>query len=160
MEQDDGKKQINIKARILVAAQFSLLGLLFLKPKAAVLLAPSWAPGLAFVIDLCATVILIFAWYALRASLQISPIPKEGAALVTSGIYRYVRHPMYIGVILFGLGFVLTNINWISILIWMALLATLIYKARFEDALLLIKHSHASTYQSKTIGLMGKKVEE
>jgi protein-S-isoprenylcysteine O-methyltransferase Ste14 len=160
LEQNYGEKQIVRKARLLVAAQFSLLGLLFLKPKAAVLLAPSWAPGLAFVIDVCATVILFFAWYALRASLQVSPIPKEGAALVTSGIYRYVRHPMYIGVLLFGLGFVLTNINWISILIWMALLATLIYKARFEDALLLIKHSHASTYQSKTIGLMGKKVEE
>ena len=67
---------------------------------------------------------------------------------------------MYIGVLLFGLGFVLTNINWISILIWMALLVTLIYKARFEDSLLLLKHSHASTYQSKTIGLLGKKLEE
>jgi len=136
------------------------LGLLFLKPKAAVLLAPSWAPGLAFVIQICATAILFFAWYALRASLQVSPIPKEGAALVTSGIYRYTRHPMYIGVLLFGASFVLTNINLLSILIWIALLVTLIYKARFEDSLLLLKHSDASAYQSKTIGLLGKKVEE
>ncbi len=160
MEQNYGEKQIILKARILVAAQFSLLGLLFLKPKAAVLLAPSWAPGLAFVIQICATVILFFAWYALRASLQVSPIPKEGAALVTSGIYRYTRHPMYIGVLLFGASFVLTNINLLSILIWIALLVTLIYKARFEDSLLLLKHSDASAYQSKTIGLLGKKVEE
>lgn len=160
MEQNYGEKQIVRKARLLVAAQFLLLGLLFLKPKAAVLLAPSWAPGLAFVIDVITALILFMAWYALRAALQVSPIPKEGASLVTSGIYRYVRHPMYIGVLFFGLSFVLTNINWISILIWMALLATLIYKARFEDALLLLKHSHASTYQSKTIGLLGKKVKE
>ena len=79
---------------------------------------------------------------------------------MTSGIYRFTRHPMYIGVLLFGASFVLTNINLVSILIWIALFATLIYKARFEDSLLLRKHSDASAYQSKTIGLMGKKVEE
>lgn len=159
MEQNYGEEQIKLKARILVVAQFSLLGLLFLKPKAAVLLAPSWAPGLAFVINICATFILFMAWYALRASLAISPIPREGAALVTTGIYRITRHPMYIGVLLFGASFVLTNINLVSILIWIALLATLIVKARFEDSLLLIKYSQASVYQTKTMGLMGKKLE-
>lgn len=113
-------------------------------------MAPSWAPGLAFVIDVVAIAILFAAWYALRPSLQISPIPKEGAALITSGIYRFIRHPMYVGVLLFGAGFVLTNINWISIAIWAALVATLVYKARFEDSLLAIKHSLAATYQSST----------
>lgn len=111
---------------------------------------PSWAPGLAFVIDVVAIAILFAAWYALRPSLQISPIPKEGAALITSGIYSFMRHPMYLGVLLFGAGFVLTNINWISIAIWIALLATLVFKARFEDSLLAIKHPHAAVYQSST----------
>lgn len=159
MEQNNGEKQIKLKARILVTAQFSLLGLLFLKPQAAVLLTPTWAPSLALVLDVLATVILFMAWYALRASLQISPIPKEGAALVTSGIYRFVRHPMYIGVLLIGLGFVLTNINWIAIAVWAALLVTLIYKARFEDSLLSIKHPQAKAYQSQTLGLLGKKLK-
>ncbi len=113
-------------------------------------MAPSWAPGLAFVIDVVAIVILFAAWHTLRPSLQISPIPKDGAALITSGIYSFVRHPMYVGVLLFGAGFVLTNINWISITIWVALLATLVCKARFEDSLLAIKHPHAAVYQSST----------
>lgn len=146
-----------LKARIFVAAQFSLLGLLFLKPKAPVIFAPSWAPGLAFVFDVVALTIILAAWYALRPSLRISPIPKEGAALITTGIYSSVRHPMYIGVLLIGVGFVLTNINWVSIVIWAALAVTLVYKARFEDLLLLVKHPQAAAYQSKTMGLLGKK---
>ena len=113
-------------------------------------MAPSWAPGLAFVIDVVAIAFLFAAWYALRPSLQISPIPKEGAALITSGIYRFIRHPMYVGVLLFGAGFVLTNINWVSIAIWAALVATLVCKAHFEDSLLATKHTHAAAYQSST----------
>ncbi|MFZ4108633.1 MAG: hypothetical protein D4Q78_01575 [Streptomycetaceae bacterium] len=122
-----------------------------------VLVAPSWAPGLALVLYIFATVILGCAWYVLRPSLRISPIPKEGAALITSGIYRFMRHPMYVGVLLFGFGLLVTNINWPSIITWIALLITLIYKARFEDGLLAIKHDSAAGYQSKTVGLMGKK---
>ena len=113
-------------------------------------MAPSWASCLVFVIDAVAITILFAAWYALRPSLRISPIPKEGAALITSGIYSFIRHPMYVGVLLIGAGFVLTNINWISIAIWVALVATLVGKARFEDTLLAIKHPLAATYQSST----------
>lgn len=140
-----------------MTAQFLLLGLLLLRPKATVLMTPSWAPALAIAFGVLGAGILIAAWLALRASLQISPIPKDGAALVTSGIYRFLRHPMYIGVLLFGAGLVLTNINGITIAIWSALFITLICKARFEDSLLAIKHPNAAAYQSKTFGLFGKK---
>ena len=122
--------------------------------------APAWAPGLAFVLDVVALAILLAAWYALRPSLRISPIPKEGAALITTGIYSSIRHPMYVGVLLIGVGFVLTNITWISIAIWIALLATLVYKARFEDSLLAIKYPEAYNYQVKTFGLFGKKSDK
>ncbi len=124
--------------------------MLIFKPKTTVLIAPSWAPGLALLLYVIGAGVLLAAWIVLRPSLRISPIPKEGAALITSGIYHFIRHPMYIGVLLFGAGFVLTNINWISIAMWVALLATLVYKARFEDSLLAIKHPHAAVYQSST----------
>ena len=122
--------------------------------------APAWAPGLAFVLDVVALAILLAAWYALRPSLRISPIPKEGAALITTGIYSSIRHPVYVGVLLIGVGFVLTNITWISIAIWIALLATLVYKGCFEDSLLAIKYPEAYNYQVKTFGLFGKKSDK
>lgn len=120
------------------------------------LFAPSWAPGLALLLYVIGAGVLLAAWIVLRPSLRISPIPKEGAALITSGIYHFIRHPMYLGLLLIAAGLVLSNISCVSIFIWAALFVTLIYKARFEDLLLAAKHSHALTYQSTTIGLLKK----
>jgi protein-S-isoprenylcysteine O-methyltransferase Ste14 len=38
------------------------------------------------------------------SALSAVPVPREGARLITTGPYRYVRHPMYTGVIAFVLG--------------------------------------------------------
>jgi protein-S-isoprenylcysteine O-methyltransferase Ste14 len=38
---------------------------------------------------------------------------REGHQLVTSGLYRYVRHPMYTSIFLYALGQVLVVPNWI-----------------------------------------------
>ena len=89
------------------------------------------------------------AFIDLRPSLRISPIPIAGAPLITKGIYRWIRHPMYLAVSMFGAGMAINNLNWISILIWLALVITLIVKARFEDQLLLKIHLEAQKYQQK-----------
>jgi protein-S-isoprenylcysteine O-methyltransferase Ste14 len=102
-------------------------------------------------------VIFIAAYLALKPSLRISPIPKPGAALIVAGIYKWFRHPMYLGVLLIGTSFLLGNLNLISISIWFILLINMVTKARYEDELLLIRHPEARIYQSKTLGLMGKK---
>jgi protein-S-isoprenylcysteine O-methyltransferase Ste14 len=98
---------------------------------------------------ICAILILLMALIDLRPSLRISPIPIEGAPLITKGIYRWIRHPMYLSVTIFGAGIALNNLNWISILIWSALVITLIVKARFEDQLLLEIHPDVVRYQKK-----------
>jgi len=107
----------------------------------------------ATLIYIVATLILFFAFLALRPSLRVSPIPKNGAPLITSGIYKYFRHPMYLAVLLYGAGLTLNNLNVISILIWFMLLVTLIIKANFEDSLLLERHSNADLYQKTVIGM-------
>jgi protein-S-isoprenylcysteine O-methyltransferase Ste14 len=53
---------------------------------------------------------------------------REGHRLVTEGIYRRVRHPMYLALLLYGLGQALLLPNWLagpSYLVVMALLAAL-----------------------------------
>lgn len=57
---------------------------------------------------------------------------------------------MYLAVSMFGAGMALNNLNWITVSIWIALVVTLILKARFEDKLLLEIHPEAVNYQKKT----------
>lgn len=83
----------------------------------------------------------MFASVALKPSLRVSPIPREGAPLITHGIYRWVDHPMYVSVMIFATGMVLGNLNWVTALLWCALLVTLVVKAKFENALLRERHA-------------------
>jgi protein-S-isoprenylcysteine O-methyltransferase Ste14 len=61
---------------------------------------------------------------------------KEGHELVTTGPYRYVRHPIYTGVLLAILGSALVNGPiWVAVLAGMAVYC--VYSARVEESLML-----------------------
>ena len=97
--------------------------------------------------------ILMVAFFNLRPSLSVSPIPIPGAPLIVIGIYKYFRHPMYLGVLLIGLGIAMVKLDIFSIIIWSGLFVTLCIKASFEDLLLRQSHVSASAYQRRTLGL-------
>jgi len=46
----------------------------------------------------------VIAGARLGGSLTPSPIPRESGELTTSGVYRFVRHPIYSALLLVGLG--------------------------------------------------------
>lgn len=131
--------------------QFGLLGALLLEPNAPIIYSSENLSEYVTGIYIFALLILLLAFLDLRPSLRISPIPLAGAPLITKGIYRWVRHPMYLAVSMFGAGMALNNLNWITVSIWIALVVTLILKARFEDKLLLEIHPEAVNYQKKDI---------
>lgn len=66
---------------------------------------------------------------------NIIPEIKENAFLITTGAYRYIRHPMYFSVLVVMLGVVLSNLTLASIFIYMLLVATLFLKAKKEEYL-------------------------
>ena len=139
---------------MLVGLQFGLLALLAVKPDRALLIADydlrifsmaSMALGLA---------ILLVAFINLRPSLRVSPIPIPGAPLITVGIYKYFRHPMYLGVLLVEASIATQNLDVMSLISWLALFAVLSVKAAMEDSLLRIAHPHAADYQQRVPGLV------
>jgi protein-S-isoprenylcysteine O-methyltransferase Ste14 len=106
---------------------------------------------------LFALTIFAFAYIALRPSLRISPIPKPGAPLITVGVYKWFRHPMYLGVLMLGFGMTLGNLNLASIFIFIILALNMIVKANYEDQMLREQHPNAITYQQNVVGLVGRK---
>jgi protein-S-isoprenylcysteine O-methyltransferase Ste14 len=64
---------------------------------------------------------------------------------------------MYLGVLMFGVGMLITNLNLVSTLIFIALSINMVIKANYEDRLLRTRHSNALDYQQKVIGLLGRK---
>lgn len=142
---------------MLVTLQFGLLGFLFLKPAGAILVESASFVWLSAILYLVALTIFVFAYIALRPSLRVSPIPKPGAPLITVGIYKRFRHPMYLGVLMFGFGMLINNFNLVSVIAFIALAMNMVVKANYEDRLLRNRHEDAIAYQQRVFGLLGRK---
>jgi len=56
---------------------------------------------------------------------------KEG--LLTSGVYRYARHPIYTGIVWMSLGLALASVNWEGLLMVPAVLAVNVVQAVIEE---------------------------
>ncbi len=85
----------------------------------------------------------------LRSSLTAMPIPKEDGKLSTTGLYRYVRHPMYTSLLLLALGIALHSGSAIKYSL-VALLYFLLYlKAVFEEKYLRLKYLEYAEYSAR-----------
>ena len=58
---------------------------------------------------------------------------RDTPMLVDSGVYSWVRHPMYLGIMLFCLSFIFVSVSLISIAIWIALFVFYDRMATFEE---------------------------
>jgi len=76
--------------------------------------------------------------------------------LVDSGLYRRVRHPAYLGLLLSLLGFGLCSGNWVSLAAAIGLpLAAIVYRIRIEERALLRHFGQTySEYVSRTHRLL------
>lgn len=58
---------------------------------------------------------------------------EETTALITSGLYRYIRHPLYLSLILGGFGVMMKDFNWLSLILAIVNLLALFLTARVEE---------------------------
>jgi protein-S-isoprenylcysteine O-methyltransferase Ste14 len=74
---------------------------------------------------------------ALGSAWSFLPRADEGTGLVTSGPYRLVRHPIYLGLALLTMGEALAFGSWPAILIVLCgIIPTFAWRARTEETLL------------------------
>lgn len=83
---------------------------------------------------------------------SISPLPRptRNGELVQRGLYRHVRHPIYVGLLFSALGFSLLVASLAAFLLSVALAVLLDLKARREEAWLVQRYPDYADYARRT----------
>lgn len=81
---------------------------------------------------------------------SIFPEPKKIGGLVVSGPYRWVRHPMYSGLLLISLAIVLHRQSVMDVAILLVFVSNLALKLSYEELLLQKQYPHYKDYKLST----------
>lgn len=131
-----------------VAAQAFLLVLMGVLPPAGpkVVSSPAAAVGLA----LAGLAVLWAGAAALGANLTVLPRPREDARLVRHGVYRWVRHPIYTGVIFLAASWAVYRGDALHVILAVAIVAFFGVKAAREERYLRDRFPEYDHYRRST----------
>lgn len=129
----------------LVIVQFSCITLLiFLNPS-------MFTKTLPLVIFCLGISLFLYIMYDIKtANFNIIPEIKENAPLITTGVYKYIRHPMYFAVIVTIFSPLSSTLNLTNICIGIVLIFTLFLKAKKEENLWMQESKEYAKYKEKT----------
>lgn len=134
-----------IPAYLFVFIQFSML--IFLLRSAPVL--SSSHTGI--LVEMTGVIIGLMAIFQMQlGNFNIAPLPKQGGKLVTSGLYQYIRHPMYLAQLMAMLPLVVDYYSHYRLAAWMILLVNLIGKLHFEEGLLVSQYPDYKQYKKNS----------
>ena len=85
----------------------------------------------------------------LGSNLSPFPRPKANSKLITSGIYRFMRHPMYYSLILLSFGVFLTKLSFYYLFLTISLTLIIKFKITLEDHYLCNKFKNYLLYKNK-----------
>lgn len=95
--------------------------------------AGTWAPGTGWLLVLLGLGFACWARYALGRNWSGDVQLKQGHELVTHGPYRWVRHPIYTGMLLGVVGTILATGSWLGLLALALVGGGFWYKLRHEE---------------------------
>jgi len=141
-----------------VGLQFALFALVVFGPRGAAIAWP--APLAAIAQPAGIALILAGALLATAAVLKLGrnltplPHPKDDSTLVETGIYGWVRHPIYCGLILAAFGWACVVQGWLTLLWALVLLVFFDIKSRREEAWLLARFPAYADYRRRVRKLL------
>lgn len=134
----------------LVVIQVGLLALLVALPVDEAWPTPRWVDLIAGALVVAGIAIVLVAARGLGRSLTPSPVPRDQGDLVTEGLYRYVRHPIYSGALLVVVGLVLRSGSLAVVATAAVLVVFFNLKARFEERKLAARYPDYGVYAAST----------
>ena len=144
------------KNRLYAVGQTSLLilfGVLYFLTDGRRLFAGNVAQNVGQALCFAGLALILVAIASLRDVIQVSPEPRASGVLVTGGIYRWLRHPIYTGVLIAIAGLFLKKPTVIIAIACVAVAVFLWLKTRYEEFLLTGTYPDYRTYRSTSWGL-------
>lgn len=133
-----------------VALQAVLLTAFFLAPRRQDWPVPAWLAAVGSGAVLAGGAVLLVASFNLGRSLTPLPTPTANATLRTGGLYGFVRHPLYSGLLALVFGGVVKSASVVKLVLAAALLVLLHRKAAWEEDMLRRRYPGYDDYARRT----------
>jgi len=104
---------------------------------------------LGFLIIIIAFIILLVAIKDLGRNLSPFPRPINNSNLVTTGVYRFTRHPMYYSLIFISFGFFITKLSIYYLFLSISLVLIIKFKIALEEQYLKNKFKNYLLYKNE-----------
>ena len=138
---------------ILVIFQFLIISLHFIKleflHKKEIIEGNYIFSILGFIIIIISLFIMLLAIKDLGSNLSPFPRPLANGNLITSGIYRFIRHPMYYALILISLGVFIIELSFYYLCLTISLTLVIKFKIILEEQYLNNKFKNYFLYKDK-----------
>ena len=138
---------------ILVFLQFFIISLHFFKwefiPQKQIIQVSPFSYSLGILIIIIAFIIMLVSIKDLGRNLSPFPRPIKKSNLVTTGIYRFTRHPMYYSLIFISLGVFITKLSIYYLFLLISLGLIIKFKIALEEQYLKNKFKNYLLYKNK-----------
>ena len=138
---------------ILVFLQFFIISLHFFQwefiPQKQIIQVSSFSYFVGFLIIIISFIILLVAIKDLGSNLSPFPKPINNSNLITSGIYRFTRHPMYYSLIFISFGVFITKLSIYYLFLSISLALIIKFKITLEEQYLKNKFKNYLLYKNE-----------
>ena len=138
---------------ILVFLQFFIISLHFFQwefiPQKQIIQVSTLSNLVGFLIIIMAFIILLVAIKDLGRNLSPYPRPIKNSNLVKTGIYRFIRHPMYYSLIFISFGVFITKLSIYYLFLSISLALIIKFKIALEEQYLNNKFKNYLLYKNE-----------
>ena len=138
---------------MIVFLQFFIISLHFVQweflPKKQIIQASPFSYFLGILIIIIAFIIMLVSIKDLGRNLSPFPRPIKNSNLVTTGIYRFTRHPMYYSLIFISIGVFIIKLSIYYLFLTLSLALLIKFKIALEEKYLMNKFKNYLLYKNE-----------
>ena len=113
---------------------------------------PMWLRWVGLILASTAGCLVVWTFHNLGKNLTDTVVTRKEHSLVTSGPYRWVRHPFYLAGALGGLGACLATANWSLAVVGTIGLLFLYFRTRIEEEKLIARFGDEYRNYARRVG--------